>query len=243
MAKGIFITGTDTDIGKTVITAGLVYLLRSHKYNATYFKAALSGAIEEDGELIPGDTRLVSKVAGLTEDFEKITPYIYKTAVSPHIAAHIENKPIDLGKVMKQYDYVKQKYDYIVAEGSGGIVCPLIHEKDRLYLLEDLIKDLNMNTILVAGAGLGTINHTVLTVRYIKSIGIKVKGIIINGYEDNIMCNDNIKMIKKLTKVPILGVVNKIKDMKDEMESIDDIRKAIEESVKVDDLLKCMDEV
>ena len=239
MSKGIFITGTDTDVGKTVVTAGLLYLLRLHKYNATYFKAALSGAIEKNGNLIPGDTSFVSKVAGLNENFKNVTPYVYKTAVSPHLAAHIENRPMDIEKVKEKYGYLKEKYDYVVAEGSGGIICPLIDNGDKLYHLEDLIKDLKMNVIVVAKAGLGTINHTVLTVKYIKNLGIKVKGLIINGYEDNLMCNDNIQMIKRLTKVPILGIIDKIPDI----ENTDNIRRIFKESVKIEDLLNCMDEI
>lgn len=244
MTKGIYITGTDTDIGKTAVSAGLMYLLRNNGYNAVYFKAALSGAIEENGKLIPGDTRFACELSGLKEEYNNITPYIYKTAVSPHLAAKIENKPIDLNVIKDKFNKMKEKYDYVLAEGSGGIVCPLIDDKDNTYMLYDLIKELGMNVIVVARASLGTINHTVITVKYIESLGIKVKGIIINGYKENELYEkDNIEMIKKLTKIPILGVIPWIKGLDAENVEIKSLKEEMEKAVNVDELVKVMDEI
>lgn len=243
MTKGIFITGTDTDVGKTIVTAGIMHILRSNGYNATYFKAALSGALEEKGNIIPGDTSFVSKVSKLNEDFNNITPYIYKRAVSPHLAAKLENNPIDINTIKEKYSHLKEKYDYIVAEGSGGIVCPLIDDENGIYLLEDLIKDLNMDVIIVTRAGLGTINHTVITIKYIQSIGINVKGIIVNGYKDNVLCNDNIRMIKKLVDVPILGIFNWIEGLEDDELSLDKVRNEAERAIDLDKLIKSMGEI
>lgn len=241
MTKGVFIVGTDTDVGKTIVTAGLMYVMRSNGYNATYFKAALSGALEEDNKLIPGDTRIVSETSNLEEKYENITPYVYKNAVSPHLASKLENKPIDLNIIKQKYNYLKEKYDFIISEGSGGITCPLIEDERGSYSLENLIKTLNMNVIIVARAGLGTINHTVLTVKYIESLGIKIKGIIVNNYEKSLLCDDNIKMIEKLTKVPIIGKLKKIEGLKDNM--IEDIRKNAKEAFKAEDIINCMEEL
>jgi len=241
MTKGVFIVGTDTDVGKTIVTAGLMYVMRSNGYNAAYFKAALSGALEEDNKLIPGDTRIVSETSNLEEKYENITPYVYKNAVSPHLASKLENKPIDLNIIKQKYNYLKEKYDFIIGEGSGGITCPLIEDERGSYSLENLIKALNMNVIIVARAGLGTINHTVLTVKYIESLGIKIKGIIVNNYEKCLLCDDNIKMIEKLTKVPIIGKLKKIEDLEDNM--IEDIRKNAKEAFKAEDIINCMEEL
>jgi dethiobiotin synthetase len=219
MAKGIFVVGTDTDVGKTIVTAGLLHVLRSKGHRATYFKGALSGAIEEGDKLIPGDTDLVSKVSGLKEPYENITPYIFKTAISPHLASKIEDNPIDLNIIKAKYEELKEKYDFIIAEGSGGIICPLINSDEEIYTLGDLIKDLNMSTVVVARGGVGTINHSVLTVKYMDTIGIKVKGIIINNYEDNYITKDNIKVIEKLTGVPVVGKFKTI-----DKSNIDNIR-------------------
>ncbi|MBZ9686633.1 dethiobiotin synthase [Clostridium estertheticum] len=241
MAKGVFIVGTDTDVGKTVVTAGIMHVMRSNGYNAAYFKAALSGAIEVGNELIPGDAKLACEVSNLEEAYVNITPYVYKAAVSPHLAAKIEKKTIDLDVVRERYNYLKEKYDYIIAEGSGGIICPLIDDKRGLYALENLIVDLNMSVIIVARAGVGTINHTVLTVKYIESIGIKIKGIIINNYIENMICNDNIKMIEKLAKVPIIGKFKNIEGLKDHM--VQAIRINAEVAFDVSTIEKCMDQL
>lgn len=215
MSKGVFIVGTDTDVGKTIVTAGLLYILRSRGYNATYFKAALSGALEEGDKLIPSDTKVVCDVSNLQELHENITPYVYKTAVSPHLAAIIEKKPIDLEVIKEKYQYLKAKYDYIITEGSGGIICPLIDDEKGIYTLDNLVKDLNFSVIIVARAGVGTINHTVLTVKHIENLGIKIKGIIINNYEENQVVDDNIRIIEQLTKIPVIAKLKTISILND----------------------------
>ncbi|HEY5561127.1 MAG TPA: dethiobiotin synthase [Clostridiaceae bacterium] len=241
MAKGVFIVGTDTDVGKTVVTASIMHVLRSIGYNVTYFKAALSGAIEVGNELVPGDALLACDVSNLEEAYENITPYVYKSPVSPHLAAKIENNPIQIEVIKEKYEYLKGKYDYIIAEGSGGIVCPLIDDERGVYNLENLIKDLNMSVVIVARAVVGTINHTVLTVKYIEALGINIKGIIINNYIENIICDDNIKMIEKLTKVHIIGKFKHIENLKDNM--LQAIRINAEEAFDLKTIEECLDQL
>jgi len=241
MAKGVFIVGTDTDVGKTVVTSSIMHVLRSNGYNATYFKAAVSGAFEVGNKIIPGDAMIVREVSNLEESFENITPYVYKAEVSPHLAAKLENKPIQIEVIREKYEYLKIKYDYIIAEGSGGIVCPLIDDERGVYTLENLIVDLNMSIIIVARAGVGTINHTVLTVKYIQAIGINIKGIIINNYIDNLVCNDNIQLIKKLTKVPIIGKLKHIENLKENM--VQAIRSHAEKAFSIKTIDECLDQL
>ena len=212
MAKGLFVSGTGTDIGKTYVTGLLLKYIRDNGYNATYFKAALSGAIrDENNNLIPGDAVEVLTMADLEENTDFLVPYIYETAVSPHLASKIEGNPVELGKVRSAYDEVSKKYDYIVMEGSGGIVCPICYEgKDNKnnIMLEDIIKLLDLNVILIADAGLGTINSIVTTVEYLKSRNIHVCGIIMNNYKDELMENDNIKMVEVLCDVDVIAKVH-----------------------------------
>ena len=114
MSKGLFVLGTGTDIGKTYVTGLLLKYIRDNGYDASYFKAALSGAIRnEEGKLIPGDAVEVLSMAGLEEDTDFLVPYIYETAVSPHLASHIEGNPVDLDVVKRAYDDVSKKYEYI----------------------------------------------------------------------------------------------------------------------------------
>ena len=211
MAKGLFVSGTGTDIGKTYVTGLLLKYIRDNGYNATYFKAALSGAIrDENNNLIPGDAVEVLTMANLEESTDFLVPYIDETAVSPHLASQIEGNPVELGKVRSAYDEVSKKYDYIVMEGSGGIVCPIRYEgKDNKnnIMLEDIIKFLDLDVILIADAGLGTINSIVTTVEYLKSKNIHVCGIIMNNYKDELMENDNIKMVEELCDVDVIAKV------------------------------------
>ncbi|MDI3534459.1 MAG: dethiobiotin synthetase [Thermosediminibacterales bacterium] len=241
MAKGIFVIGTDTDVGKTVVTGGLVYLLRSKGYNTCYFKPVLSGAINEDGCLIPGDTRFVKAVSGLEEDYQNITPYIFKTPVSPLLASKMEDKPIDVGVIREKFQYLKSKYDYIVAEGSGGLIVPLT---DDGYMLYDLVRELDMHSIVVTRAGLGTINHTVLTVRYAQSVGIRVKGIIMNGYTGCSLCeDDNIEVIEKLTEIPVIGVIHRMDGIDVEKLEMGDLKEEFEKRINVKKLIELMNQL
>ncbi|WZL72746.1 dethiobiotin synthase [Clostridiaceae bacterium 35-E11] len=243
MTKGIFITGTGTDVGKTIVSAGLLYLLRSSGYSAVYYKAALSGALADGNQFIPGDTRFVSQFAGLTEAYENMTPYVYKTAVSPHLAARLENQPIDLTILKEKFKQLQQKYDYIVMEGSGGIACPLI-DKDVPYLLHDFVKELGLDIIIVASAGLGTINHTLLTIKYIESLGMTIKGVIINGYKKNDICaDDNISTIQRLTNVPILGILPWIEEIDCDNVQFGNLREQIKQCIHIENFISCMNDI
>ena len=191
MSKGLFVIGTGTDVGKTYVTGLLLKYLRDNGYNACYFKAALSGAVKNpDGDLIPGDAVEVLSMANLDEDTDFVVPYVYETAVSPHLASRIEGHPVEMDVVRDAYNKVASKYDYVLMEGSGGIVCPIRYEgKDSKnnIMLEDIINELDLNVVLIADAGLGTINSIVTTYEYLKNRNITVCGIIMNNYKDEIM--------------------------------------------------------
>lgn len=205
MAKSIFITATGTDVGKTFISALIVKKLR--EYNCGYYKPALSGAQEAGGKLIPGDCDYVLKTAKIEKVPLECVSYVFKPAVSPHLAARIENNPIRLKKILNDFDKIKQEYNYVVVEGAGGIVCPF-NLDDEPLLLPNVIKALKLDIIIVADAALGTINSTVLTVEYAKQNGINIKGIILNKYNENdIMQVDNKKSIEVLTGIKVIAAV------------------------------------
>lgn len=227
MAKGIFVTATGTDVGKTYISALLVKNMRDSGYNCGYYKPALSGAEITNGRLIPGDCDYVVKTAGLNVQLEKCVSYMFKPAVSPHLAARIENTPIKLEKITSDFAAIKKQYDYIVVEGAGGIVCPFNIEEN--LLLPDVIKALDLDIVIVASAELGTINSIVLTAEYAKQHGIAVKGIILNGYNhDDIMHVDNKKCAEILTGIPVLTTVGKNqKDLEIEKNILEGIFKEI----------------
>ena len=167
MSKGIFLAGTGTDVGKTYMAGLLVKKLHESGRRAGYFKAAMSGnSRRPDGSLIPGDALAVQRVSGIPQSLESMSPYVYETAVSPHLASQLEGNPVRLDVVERAYAAAAQAYDYVTVEGSGGILCPLRHDGERLFL-EDVIRALHLPCLLVADAGLGTINSVVLTAFYI----------------------------------------------------------------------------
>ena len=208
MSKGIFITATGTDIGKTFVTGLIVKKLRDAGLNAGYYKAALSGAeLQPDGTWLPGDAAYVAKISGMTEKPEELVSYIYKTAVSPHLAALREGNPVELDKIKADFAAAQAKYDYVTMEGSGGIICPIRWDEQHL-LLEDLIKATNLGTLVISNAALGSINACVLTVFYLQQKGIPVRGIILNTYDGkDFMQADNKKMMEAITGVPVIAQV------------------------------------
>jgi len=208
MAKKIFVTGTGTDVGKTYVTGLICKKLTEAGLSAGYYKAAMSGNDrDEDGKLIPGDAAFVKEISGMSQPLGSMCPYIYETAVSPHLASKLEGGPVDFGVVKSGFDAVCEKYDFVTMEGSGGILCPIRFD-DEVTMLEDVIKGLDLDCILIADAGLGTINSVVLTYEYMKNRGLNIQGIIFNNYiAGDCMHEDNIKMCQHMTGLKVLALV------------------------------------
>ncbi|WP_294466401.1 dethiobiotin synthase [uncultured Anaerofustis sp.] len=212
MSKGIFVTATGTDIGKTYISGLILKKLRDSGYNAGYFKAAISGAKKENGKFVSSDAHYVNEISGLNEDIDDMVSYIYESEVSPHLAQKIEGNKININKIKSDYDNLQFKYDYILTEGSGGIICPIRYDGKNRIMLEDIIKLLDLNVVVITHSSLGCINDTVLTCEYLKNRNIFIKGIIMNNFdEENMLCTDNKKMIEELTNCEVVETINKNK--------------------------------
>lgn len=207
MGKALFVTGTGTDIGKTYVTGLIVKCLRDAGLSAGYYKAALSGAeVAADGTLLPGDALHVARVAGL--DAADVTvSYVYRDAVSPHLAARIEHRPMDFAKVAEDYRRAKERTDYLTVEGSGGIICPLRWDDDEHVVLDDLAVRLGLAALVVADAGLGTINAAVLTAEHLHARGIPLRGFIFNNWQGGLMQEDNVRMVEEITGAHVLARV------------------------------------
>ena len=135
-------------------------------------------------------------------------PYIYENAYSPHLASRIEGNPVEMPVVKEGFQKLAGEYDFITMEGSGGILCPICFDEAKIQL-EDVIRELNLSSLLIADAGLGTINSVVLTAEYMKARNLTIKGIIFNNYHPgNIMEDDNIRMCEYMTGLPTLAKVS-----------------------------------
>ncbi|MDD6288106.1 dethiobiotin synthase [Acidaminococcus fermentans] len=209
MGKAIFVTGTGTDVGKTYVTGLLVKKIRDAGLDGSYYKAALSGA-EPDGQgnLVPGDAAWVKETAGLKDPLTDLVTYVYQEAVSPHLAARINHRPVELETIREAFQKARARHEYLTMEGSGGILCPLRWDERQHLLLEDMIRALDLGCLLVADAGLGTINSTVLTVEYLQHRSIPVRGILFNRWKPgDRMQEDNRAMVEELTGIPVLACV------------------------------------
>ncbi len=175
--KGVFVTGTDTDVGKTVIAAGLTAALRRRGEQAVYFKPMQSGCPETGGKLIPTDAAWARDLTGLAEPLELLTPITLRLPLAPGVAAAREGVAVDLEGIAQAIRELASRYEFFVVEGAGGLYVPLI---DTGFLVLDLIGWLGLPLLVVARAGLGTINHTALTVMAARQHGVEVAGIILN---------------------------------------------------------------
>lgn len=232
MSCALFVTGTGTDVGKTYVTGLIVKKLAQCGRNPGYYKAAMSGnKRRSDGSLIPGDALFVRQVSGIAQPLEEMCPYVYENAYSPHLASRIEGNPVVMDIVKQGFEKVCGKYDYVTMEGSGGILCPICFDEARIQL-EDVIRELRLSSILIADAGLGTINSVTLTAEYMKAKHMPVKGIIFNHFHPgNVMEEDNIVMCGHMTGLPILA---KVKDGDTELELDADALAALYEPVSME---------
>ncbi|MEK6598974.1 MAG: dethiobiotin synthase [Deltaproteobacteria bacterium] len=202
-AKGFFITGTDTGVGKTFVTAGIVSALREKGANVGVMKPVETGCPEKNGRLEPQDAIFLKKMSGVDDDMDLINPYRFKALLAPAVASRVEGKIIELDRIKECYDKLALMHSVMFVEGAGGLLAP-INENETVA---DLIKLLNLPIIIIAASRLGAINHTLLTVRYAQSIGIEVKGIILNypslSIDETISTNQ--AEIKRLANIPVLG--------------------------------------
>jgi dethiobiotin synthetase len=206
MHRGIFITGTDTGVGKTYVAAGIAAVLRSHGVNVGVMKPAETGCRMRSGALIPADAIRLAKAAGAHDSLPLINPYRFRKPLAPSVAAELEGKNIRVSRLMHVYRTLLRRHDFMIIEGAGGIMVPLSHS----YLYLDLATALGLPVLIVARPGLGTINHTLLTISALRERGLSIAGIVIN-YSDNrrpgLAEKTSPRVIEKISRVPVLGIV------------------------------------
>ena len=206
MHKGIFITGTDTGVGKTFVSVGLLKILKEMGQNVCPMKPLETGCRFKKGELIPEDTLKLVKASEVNEPLDLINPYRFRQPLAPAVAAELEGTIISRKRIISAYRKLSNTYDLTIVEGAGGIMVPVY----RKYFFIDLIKDLNLPILVVARPGLGTLNHTLLTLEAAKSRGINVLGVIINyssKIKNDASVQTNPKVIERSGGVPVLGII------------------------------------
>ncbi|MEN8126449.1 MAG: dethiobiotin synthase [Planctomycetota bacterium] len=175
--NGLFITGTDTGVGKTLIAGGIAAVLRGQGLKVGVFKPIASGC-RNDGGLISDDTEFLAMCADADYLLSVITPVTYKTPAAPITCVQLEGRAIDYEAIVTAYNYLCENTDVVIVEGIGGVMVPI----DDEHTVLDLAAEFNLPTVIVARPNLGTINHSLLTIEAVRSAGLPVAGLVISGY-------------------------------------------------------------
>ena len=173
--RGLFITGTDTGVGKTTVTAAVVTALTAHGINTGVMKPIATGA-PADADALP-DADWLASVTGVGDPPDLITPYRFRTTAAPLIAATREGRAIEPDRIVGAFQALSARHDCVVVEGIGGVMVPLT----PAILVVDLVKLMGLPVLVVARASLGSINHTLLTLECLRNRGVPILGLIFNN--------------------------------------------------------------
>ena len=198
--KPLFITATDTDIGKTYVCAGLAHSLKKLNIDVGIMKPFACGVKQKTG-FSSNDLTILSKAAMVNDAEELLNPFFFPIPASPYTAAKNLGVKIDINYLMKCFRKLDKIHDVMLVEGIGGIMTPILKD----YAIIDLIKDLEANTIIVTSSKIGTINHTIMTCNMCKNMKIPVKGLIINNFDSTgYPVSDLERDLNALTNLPVL---------------------------------------
>jgi len=202
--KGLFITGTDTGVGKTLVACGVARLLKKWNIKVGVMKPIATGDRK--------DTQRLFQAAGIDEDLDIVNPLFFKAPLAPVIAAQAEKREVDLDAVYRAYWFLQKKYDVLVVEGIGGVKVPL---GESTYVL-DLIQALRLPALVVGRATLGTLNHSLLTLEALEQEKIPILGILLNGGTGKTLAEKtNPEALQDHTPVQVLGRLHFQKALQD----------------------------
>jgi dethiobiotin synthetase len=194
--RGVFVTGTGTEVGKTVLAAAIARSVAATGARVAVFKPAVSG-LDQDGE---PDHALLRRAAGSTQSDDEVAPYRFGPPVSPHLAAELAGDPIDPEHVVASAHAAADRADFLVCEGVGGLLVPLTLG----YLVRDFARELGLPVVIAAAPGLGTINHTLLTVEAARAVGLEANLVVLTPWPDDPSAveRSNRNAIEQLGEVP-----------------------------------------
>jgi dethiobiotin synthase len=211
LISGIFITGTDTGVGKTVVTAGILRWLRQCGVDAIPMKPVQTGSIRQGNRLTAPDLKFCFAAAGMKPpkaELKLLQPYLYHPACSPHLAGRMVRAFPEIEHIRECASLLTQKHQIVIVEGAGGIMVPLNESETML----DLMVALGYPVLLVARTGLGTINHSLLSLKALRDAGLDLPGVIFNQTEplipsERFIAEDNPQAVAKFSRVNVLGVL------------------------------------
>ena len=201
--NSFFITGTDTDVGKTYVTAGIVAALKKQGKDVGIMKPFAAGTPQTTGYKSE-DVQILSKAAKVNDPEKLVNPYFFLIPASPFTAAKNFGIKIDIKMVLSCFKQLSSLHEILLVEGIGGAMTPILQN----YFVTNLIKDMNLETIIVTSSKIGTVNHTLMTCKICQYYKIKIRGIIINnlnlnGYSMDVLTRD----LEELTKIEVIGSI------------------------------------
>ena len=204
--RGIFITGTDTGVGKTYVACGIAKELRERGMDVGVMKPVETGCRLKKGVLVPSDALALARAAAVKDPLDLVNPYRYRNPLAPAVAASLERSTVRIERIRKAFDELNRRHEYLILEGAGGILVPLTQNRSFL----DLAKTLDLPVLVVARPGLGTINHTLLTLEALRTRGVPIAGVVINHAlpgRSGLAERTSPAVIEDRSALPILGTV------------------------------------
>jgi dethiobiotin synthetase len=209
--KGIFVTGTDTGVGKTITAAAIARYLHVQGVGVGVLKPVTSGALESGGKLVSEDAELLCWAAKCTAPAGDVSPYLLREPFAPSEAARRDGVTIRYERIRESFDRLAEQHEFLIVEGAGGLLVPLAED----LLVADLAKRLHLPLLIVAKPDLGTVNHTLMTCECARSRGIDILGVVINGQTEQPGQAESYapRLIARLSGVPLLGVLRRYPGM------------------------------
>jgi len=233
---GIFITGTDTGVGKTIVSAGLALALRGRGMRVGVMKPVATGCLGDNGRLVSLDAVYLFEAA--ENEYAPLTsPVRFHNPVAPSIASIYEQKEVDLGAIRNAHRELQKYYDYLIIEGIGGLLVPI----KKNFLVANLVREMELPIVIVSHVSLGAINHTLLTVDAALMRGFLIKGIIFNRaplVNYSLAELTNPRVIHELTGLPVLGTLPEIEGVDVERCRFGKLKAVFEERININTILK-----
>ncbi len=210
MLKSLFVTGTDTDVGKTYITAGLAVTFRKMGIDVGVMKPFAAGTAQKKG-FKSEDIEILSNSAQVNDPETLVNPQFFPISASPYTAwKNLKVKP-KISTILTSFKKLSKLHDVILVEGMGGIMTPILKD----YYVTNLIKEMKIPTVIITRSKVGTVNHTIMTIKMCEKYKIPVKGIIINNFDDGYPVSELKRDLQNLTGIKVLGSIPFLKDMSD----------------------------
>jgi dethiobiotin synthetase len=204
--RGIFITGTSTGVGKTIIAAGLAWAMRKRKIDVGVIKPFATANRVFSRKYRSQDTAILANASGVNDADSELNPFFYPIAASPLVASELKHEPpINIEKALQALQNLGMKHDFLIAEGIGGILVPLTENES----VASFAKRAELPLVIVSTSSLGTLNHTLLTIMACKEFGLNIRGIILNkmSKKPNMVERKTAEVIERLTDIEVLAVL------------------------------------